>query len=59
MQSTHAYVKRYNYLSLFLCSVLKLGVGIVTDVQRLESAFGVHTAGYVDLQHVAVRSGVR
>ena len=41
------------------CSVLKLGVGIETDVQRLVAAFGVQTSGYVDLQHVAVRSGLR
>lgn len=45
--------------SIFISSILKLGVGIENDVQRLATGFGVQTSGYVDLQHIAVRSGVR
>ena len=41
------------------CSVLKFGVGISTDVKRLAAAVGVQTSGCVDLQHIAVRCGVR
>jgi len=40
-------------------SVLKFGVGIGTDVKRLAAGFGVQTSGCVDLQHIAVRCGVR
>lgn len=46
-------------ISLDISSILKLGVGIETDVQRLAAGFGVQTSGYVDLQHIAIRSGVR
>ncbi len=42
-----------------LCSVLKFGVGIGNDVSRLAAAIGVVTAGCVDLQHIAVRCGIR
>ena len=39
--------------------ILKFGVAIDNDVKRLQSGFGVRMAGCVDLQHLAVRCGLR
>ena len=43
----------------FFYSVLKFGVGIGNDIQRLSAGVGVHTVGCVDLQNIAVRCGIR
>ena len=40
-------------------SVLKFGVGISSDARRLAAGFGVQTLGCVDLEHIALRCGVR
>ena len=40
-------------------SVLKFGVGISNDARRLAAGFGVQMSGCVDLQHIALRCGVR
>ena len=39
--------------------MLKFGVGIGSDARRLAAGFGVEASGCVDLQHIALRCGVR
>ena len=39
--------------------MLKFGVGIGSDARRLAAGFSVETSGCVDLQHIALRCGVR
>ena len=44
---------------LSFCSILKFGVGISMDAKKLADGLGVQLIGCVDLQHIAVRSGIR
>ena len=44
---------------LSFCSILKFEVGISMDAKKLTDGLGVQLFGCVDLQHIAVRSGIR
>ncbi len=46
-------------MCLIVYSILKLGVGISNDVNRLARGYGVFTEGAIDLRNVAVRCGIR
>lgn len=45
--------------TILFSRILKFGIAINNDAKRLQTGFGVYLSGWVDLQHIAVRCGLR